>query len=196
MTTEAVKIITHSDDAFDRLPEQYRDNPRMVAYARIFGAQAQDLEDAFYDILENAGLAAAFGPILDQIGEIVGQPRNGLIDQKYRVRIFAKIGQNVSKGTAEDLIAIFKALMQADRVYYNDLFPAGAYLTAIGTDPVGTIAEIRDALENSKPAGVKMAYFLSVDANSFSFLDDPDPSGLGFGDSTDPLVGGVLATIL
>lgn len=189
------KITTHEADALDRLPEQYRDRPKMQALVSIMGARSQELEDAFFDIIQNGSLAEASGPVLDQIGDIVGQPRQGRNDQKYRVRLFAKIGQNVSKGTGEDLIAIFKALMQADRVYYNPLYPAGAYLTAIGTDPVGTIEEIRAALEASHSGGVSINYFVVVEAASFSFLDDPDPSGQGFGDYNDADVGGTFATI-
>lgn len=194
--SEIVKIETHADDAEGRLPEQYKGLPKMVALTRIFGDQAQELEDAFYDILTKGSLSLAFGVLLDQIGDIVDQPRNGLDDASYKVRLIAKIGQNVSNGTAEELVFIYQTLMQADRVYYNPLYPASASLTAIGVDPVGTADEIRAALDLSHVGGVSLDYLASVDAISFSFFGDPDPNGEGFGDSTDAAVGGTLATLI
>jgi hypothetical protein len=190
-----VKTTTHASDALDRLPEQYRAQPKIASLISISAARSQELEDALYDLLSKGSLSDAEGPILDQLGEIVGIARSGYEDAKYKIRILAKIGQNISNGLPEDLISIFKLLMQADRVYYSPLYPAAAYLTAIGTDPVGTIEEIRAALEDSHAGGVSIDYFVVVDAASFSFLADPDPSGQGFGDVDDAEVGGTLATL-
>lgn len=193
---EIIKVTTHTLDALDRLPEQYRDKPKIRALISVIGSRSQELEEVFFAIIGSGGISGGTGSQLDQIGDIVGQKRSGREDGPYRIRILAKIGQNVSKGTAEDLISVFKLLMQADRVYYNPLYPASAYLTAIGTNPVGTIEEVREAMQHSHAAGVSIAYFLVVDGVSFSFLDDPDPNGQGFGDVNDPSVGGNYATIL
>lgn len=194
--SEIVKITTHGDDAVDRLPTQYREKTGMEALARLSGDQAQAIEDALYEMIEDGSIGAGHDYLLDQIGDVVGQPRFGRADDTYKIRILAKIGQNVSRGTGENLIAIFKALMGAERVYFNPLYPAGFYLTAIGGTPVGTIAEVRAALEQSHTGGVKLRWIESAPSVSFSFLDDPDPNGQGFGDLNDLAVGGTLATIL
>lgn len=190
------KITTHAPDAQARLPEQYRDKPKLLALIAAVGAQSQVLEDVLYDLLQNGSLSTASGAALDQLGDIVGQDRGGRTDDKYKIRILAKIGQNISRGTGEDLIQIFKALMQADLVYLNPNYPAGASLTAIGSDPIGTIDEIRAAMEQSHAGGVSIDYYFTTPAVAFSFADDPDPAGQGFGDFNDATVGGTFATIL
>lgn len=194
--SELVKITTHADDAVDRLPEQYREKPKLSALVRAYGTQAQALEDVFYEMIEANNLFDAVGAELDQIGDIVVQPREGRSDQRYLVRILAKIGQNVSKGTGPELIRIFKLLMQATRVYFNPLYPAGFSITAIGYDPVGTSVEVHAAMDLSRMGGVGIDFIAVAPAvGSFSFFGDPDPDGEGFGDYNDPEVGGTLASI-
>jgi hypothetical protein len=190
------RITAHTLEALDRLPEQYRDKPRIASLVELIGDRHQQLENSFFSILNSEGLAGGEAAELDQLGDIVGQKRGGRSDAAYRLRILAKIGQNVSKGTAEDLISIFKLLMQAERVYYNPLFPAAASLTAIGTNPVGTIEEVRAAMEQSAAAGVSFDYFVITESTAFSFLEDPDPNGRGFGDVNNPGLGGYAATLL
>jgi hypothetical protein len=190
------KITTHEEDALDRFPEQYREQPNLAALASIAGTRAQTIEDLLYEIQSTGSIADSYSAFLDQIGEIVGVARGGFDDVSYRLRIIAKIGQNVSEGTGENLIAIFKTLMRASKVYFTPLYPAGAYMTAVGADPLGSIDDVKKAMDFSHTGGVSLEYFISAAAAAFSFLDDPDPSGLGFGDSTDGSVGGSFASIL
>lgn len=194
--SEIVKITTHGDDAVDRLPQQYRGKPGMEALARLAGDQQQALEDADFETLSNGNIALGYDYLLDQIGDVVGQKRESRTDAVYRSRLFAKIGENVSKGTGENLISVFKAIMSANRVYFNPLYPARCYLTAIGGTPAGSITDIYAAMNASHTGGVKIYYLASAPAVSFSFLEDPDPDGEGFGDYTDGSVGGGFATIL
>lgn len=193
--SELVKITTHVDDAIERLPEQYRGKPKLEALLRGYAERTQTLEDVMFEVLRSGALVNAYGAILDQIGDIVDQPRGGRNDAKYKLRIVAKIGQNLSRGTAEDLIQIFKTLMQADRIHYTPSFPAGLNLTAIGVDPVGTTDEVKAAMEFSHAGGVAINLYSVVDSISFSFQGDPDPNAQGFGDYNDSSVGGALATI-
>lgn len=188
------KTTTHAADAQARLPEQYRGKPKLLALIAAVGARSQVLEDALYDLLTNGSLSSAVGATLDQLGDIVGQERGSRTDAKYKIRILAKIGQNISRGTAEDLIQIFKQLMQANLVYFNPDYPAGATLTAVGSDPVGSTSEIRDAMDQSHAGGVAITYFFTTPSVAFSFADDPDPAGQGFGDYNDASVGGTFAT--
>lgn len=191
-----VYIPNHADLAQARLPTQYVDKPNITALVRIFGDRAQGLENVLYDLISSGGVVSGHDSLLDQIGDVVGQLRNGLSDADYKLRLFAKIGQNVSKGTPEDVIRIFKLLMQADRVYYNPLFPAAFSLTAIGGTPLGTMTDIKNAMNSSRIGGVSIDLFASAGSIAFSFSDDPDPNGQGFGDYNDGTVGGVLAQVL
>lgn len=196
MSQVVTHITDHESQAIARLPQQYVGKPNITAMATIFGDRHQTLEDVFWDMLSNGGLANSHDTMLDQIGEIVGQPRNGMTDVLYRVRIAAKIGQNVSKGTAEDVIKIFKILMQADRVYYRPNYPAGFTLTAIGGTPLGSMSDIKAAMNASRMGGVSIDLYTTTESVAFSFSDDPDPAGQGFGTVADSSVGGSFATIL
>lgn len=190
------KIENHADLAEGRLLEQYKGKPNIVASVRMDGDRYQVLEDIGFDIFENGSITKGHDAILDQEGTIVDQPRNGLDDDLYKIRLIAKVGQNTSKGTPEDLINIFKNLMQADLVYYAPLYPAGMTLTAIGGSPLGTIDDVKQAILASLTGGVSIDLFTSANSISFSFFGDPDPNGQGFGDYNDNTVGGFLAEVL
>lgn len=194
--SEIVKITTHEEDAISRLPEQYKGKPKFERLVRAYGTQAQALEDVLYEMILANNIFYATGAELDQIGDIVIQPRDGRLDDAYRVRILAKIAQNVSTGTGEELIRIFKLLMQARLVYLNPIYPASMQINAVGFDPVGSAAEIKAAMNASRVGGTSFDFFaVAPDEDSFSFLADPDPKGKGFGTTADPLVGGYLASI-
>lgn len=196
MSQPITHIVDHEAQAVARLPQQYVGKPNISAMATIFGDRYQTVEDVFWDMYSNGSLANAHDTMLDQIGEIVGQPRNGMADPLYRIRIAARIGQNVSKGTAEDVIKIFKILMQADRVYYRPDYPAGFILTAIGGTPLGSMSDIKNAMNSSRMGGVSINLYTTTASVAFSFSDDPDPAGQGFGTVADSTVGGSFATIL
>lgn len=96
----------HVTDGLNRLCQQFKDKPNIVALLTIFLQRYQDLETAFWQLLTQRGIYVAEGVQLDAIGKIVGQPRNGLGDDDYRRYIFARILTDKSDGIIEDLIAI------------------------------------------------------------------------------------------
>lgn len=72
--------------------------------------QVQEASDAAFDVYALLGIRTAFGFRLDQIGVLVGEPRNGLGDELYRTRLFARVATNNSEGTVEDLIRVAKLI--------------------------------------------------------------------------------------
>lgn len=188
------RITDHADLAVDRLLAQYKDDELMVARIRAFGAQAQEIEDALWQILDLSNLDAATGAVLDRFGVLLYQERGAMTDEEYRARLRLRIIQLQSQGTAEELIYIFKTLMRCDVVQMVEFYPADfVLLTAIGADPVLDTAEILDAIQKAKPAGVGNVIAIET-GNPFVFAGDP--TGSGFGDATDPDVGGEFATIM
>jgi hypothetical protein len=67
---------------------------------------AQDIEDALQQLKTERWVDTAVGDQLDIIGRIVGQPREGRVDDDYRRFIRARIATNNSDGTFEDLITV------------------------------------------------------------------------------------------
>jgi hypothetical protein len=72
----------------------------------------QQLEDQFWALYQATFLATATDIWLDYLGNIVGQPRQGLADGDYRACIYGRIIANRSDGKVEDLIAICRAVLQ------------------------------------------------------------------------------------
>lgn len=193
---QLTQITDHADQAEARLLQQYKGKTNIIAGVRMFADEIQELENIGFDIFENGSISKGHDAILDQEGTIVNQARNGLDDDIYKLRLIAKVGENTSRGTPENLIQIFKTLMQADLVYYRPNYPAGMTLTAIGGTPFGSIDDVKQAISASLMGGVSVDLFTSTDAISFSFFGDPDPNGQGFGDFNDGTVGGYLAEVL
>src|SRR5262249_42034837 len=64
--------------ALDRLCQYAKDKPNIAALLSALVAPAQDVEDAFQDLLTKRGIETGEGVQLDVVGKIVGQKRNGL----------------------------------------------------------------------------------------------------------------------
>lgn len=108
-------IADHAQQAKDRLAEEYKNQPNLAALLDAFNRQTQALEDAFWALFTERGVSAAYGAQLDVLGKIVGQARNGLADEDFRLWIIAKIKLNNSSGTPEEIYDILN-LVKPDAV--------------------------------------------------------------------------------
>lgn len=196
-------ILTHVDDAKDRLLEQYKGKPLIEGVICALGQQFQDLEDVLFSLIDGRKLANAIGTQLDLIGTIVGLPRaTGLSDDRYRILLTVKIGQNTSQGEPENLISTYGLLTGASSIYYQNLLQASVLVaTNINIDPNNDpddVAFLYDNLESVVAGGVRIDYLVcfSPDSDAFAFAgDNVNSPGLGFGNTLDPNVGGKLAKI-
>lgn len=105
------EITSHCERGKLRLLAQYQDKPRLAAVLCALLDEVQETEQLFADLRPNFTLDAALGAQLDAIGDLVGEPRNGLGPDAYRRRIRARILVNASAGRADDLIAILVLLV-------------------------------------------------------------------------------------
>lgn len=88
--------------ALSRVIEQYRNSTKFLAMIRLFAAEATELQDAQWSILDGYGLDDATGRALDVIGEIEGLPRP-LIDSEIFVYFgFAGASGAASFGDLDD----------------------------------------------------------------------------------------------
>lgn len=67
---------------------------------------AQEIENALQQLLTLRGVDTAEGAQLDVLGRVVGQLRNGMVDDDYRRLIRARISVNRSKGTIADVLTV------------------------------------------------------------------------------------------
>lgn len=148
--------ILNYDIILDLLLEQYKDSTNFKALIQADDKQANDIEQALFEIRDLYTLENATGVQLDVIGSIFNLTRDGKTDTEFRVYIQQVISIG-SSGTPESIIAALKALYGASYVTYTPEYP-GKY--RVNTDAEITLEE----LQSLSPAGVQgflLCYILS-----------------------------------
>lgn len=189
-------IDNHIEQGFNRLITQYKQKPNVEGLISSLVLPLQSLEDSIKFYFENHSIFDATGIHLDSWGTVLVEPRFGLNDSDYRIQLLAKVAQNFSEGTAEDLISMFKTLTRAAYIVYSEIYPAEVSITAVDVDLIGDSARIRSVLDLAKAAGVRITSAIVTAANVFSFDADADPNSKGFGDLNDLSLGGEWASII
>lgn len=170
------QITDHADQAKARLSQQFIGKTKVEALVDALLAPIQDLETALWDLLTKRQLDTAEGQQLDDIGEIVGEQRNGRIDTDYRRFISARIAVNRSRGTIPELLSITESILDdgaIDTVFDND-GPATVVLRLGGTDvPDTTVLDILIYyLRQTVAAGVRIIIeWSSVDFGDAFYWD-------------------------
>lgn len=188
------QITDHVAQSKARLREQYKNVPEIVALIDSWTGQIQELEDIIFAMSVNRSVLQGEGVQLDLIGQILNVPRDARNDDDYRIALLAKIAQNVSSGTPEDVISIFKLITESAKVYLSNNYNGEVYLLAdhpLTQDEVN--AMLRD-MYRVVGAGVRIQGLGSFDPDdSFAFAG-PDLAK-GFGSVYDNTKGGKLATL-
>lgn len=178
-------IPDHEDRAVADLYFQHRYKERIPALARAIAGAFQTLEDAAFDLLVSTTLSAAAVDQLDLWGKIVGEKRRALDDDDYRRFIQARILANLSEGSTDRMIRVFRLITGADSVRFFSHHPAGFRLTAYTSAPLSERVRdrVRDMMESIRPAGVGMSLTESLDGDlAFS------TSGAGFGSNFSRMI--------
>ena len=115
----------------------------------------QELEKVFSDLYYLRSLDHAIGVQLDGIGDLVGQPRNGLPDDEYRGAIKFRIFLNKSSGEPETLVALVSFITDADKVRIWEIPNATVQLFTDGSFIPENIVEATEAVAS---AGVNIEY--------------------------------------
>jgi hypothetical protein len=195
---EITQITTHETDALGRLIQQYKGKPNIEALISVKALRMQELENAFYAIKDRLNIATQVGVQLDRIGDIVGQPRNGITDDViYRLFLNAKIGLNSSNGDAEKIISIWNLLSQSTQTQLIENFPAEISLLSNNKMDDAIVLLAYDLIQQVASAGVKIVLLGYYDPDAPFAFEGNDPTGKnkGFGDDLDPTVGGKFADV-
>lgn len=126
-------LVPYEETTKKFIPEQYKNSARLLGIINSILAQCDDLEIAFFEILEAISLQDAIGPALDYIGAVVGVERIvGETDESYRTRIIA--GKSISGlPTPEALRNVIKFVTGIENVGLYPCWPAGMYFVLGGT---------------------------------------------------------------
>jgi len=170
---------------------QFQDKPRIKDAIEVFCNDSQDLENVFFDLLSKRGIDTSMGFQLDVLGEIVDILRNGLSDEDYRIKIKAKIAQNISNGDPESIIYIFKLLTNVSSLELLERSYASYGIHSNYSNINNDIDTIWNIVEASSLAGVQCIEMVKTSINTFRL---GNISTLGLSSLSNPSSGGILAT--
>lgn len=161
---------------------------RIKSLLRVRSDRTQALEDSLWDIYYHMFLDTATGFDLDRFGAIVGEPRLGRADERYRLWIKARGRANRSAGRADDLLEILRLVLGPDAfIDYHDIPDRNAEVVITVVANTSELAQIGAILRTVVGAGIRLDLIGSPysPGETFSFsanvAGDPGP-GLGFGD--------------
>lgn len=166
---DLVTIPSYYNEAISRLTHQFVNRPRIYALIAAYMAQVQLLEDNMYAVfIERLIQNNPTGDLLDKLGEIVGQPRDGQLDPEYRIFITARIKTNRSDGHRETLIAITNLLINMSGPIKVREFQPKAVEIEVDNVPVNPFIIWHEFLEQAKAAGTNLKFFFSMTTSALT----------------------------
>lgn len=178
------------------LTSRYADpiqTPNVQGFVRALATRLQQIENDYWSflnavILDNHPMAGGPWAILDQIGAIVGEPRNGRTDADYVPALRLRIRINNSNGLAEDIIQIVALVVLG--AAYSEWYPAAweVDLTPTGPQSTSIVNALITDLGEAAEAGTAGNIRTQVSTKTLFLLGDSTTpgQGTGWGDSTNP----------
>jgi hypothetical protein len=162
----AIEEVDLQEEVEGRIVEQFKNKDNILAIVTYLTTQVTQLQTMFLQLAVLYQVASAEGEQLDGIGQIVGEERFGRSDEQYRPALLARIRLNLSRGTAEDIIELVRAVAgESAIVKIREYFPASfiaEVIDAVDPDTIDlTTAGILVA--SGKPAGVGGGVHFHVD---------------------------------
>lgn len=165
------RIVGQVARGLGRLPDRLKKQPFLVAFVTVILKEVQECSDAFYDLWFYRQLDNAFGDALDQWGDKIHLPRNGLGDGQYKIRLKVQLLVLRSSGTIPELLQIFNTLAPLPRtVDFTPKWPAAQEIFIHGASPDGD--ELSDILQSAAAGGVKstLRWSRAEDVDTFCCL--------------------------
>jgi len=152
----------------DRIYQQFKGTLWAPNLADMLGTSANQLQaaavamlslwsiDTITDDATSPAYGIGRGAQLDRIGRLVGQARAGADDDHFRYYLRARIAANRSRGTVDDLIRVFQAMLGATELPLYVPGGNASMVVRLSTPITDAVAEIaRQFLHVAKLAGVR-----------------------------------------
>lgn len=185
------------------LTSMYAKQPNVRNILTAILSQRQLLENVMFQVYSGRNLRGAAlyalpvtNSVLDAIGALVGQPRDGLSDAQYQPIIFLRAAVNRATGRATDWSKFAQILLGFSGggvEYYQGEASFFFFVGDMLIDPVVVASVLFDAVPNGIGPGV-FAYSTWVDGNDFMW-GSTYSAGAGqgkWGSHYDGTVGGLL----
>lgn len=166
--SELTQITDYSSN-LDLLLEQYKKSVKLKGMIDSQNDQADDLEQALFEIRALFYIDTAEGVQLDVIGAIFRTTRNGLSDTAYRAKIKFN-GSLASSGEPEIIISILYALYSATIVHYIAAHPATPAAYYLLTDANISYAQL-NVISPSGVQGYKLNPLVFADGTEVEYAD-------------------------
>lgn len=190
------KVSTHVETAQDNLTSMFRGRKNIMGMVLAFVKRSQKLEDVQQTLLaafanwQDDTLTLSF--LLDLIGKVVGESRNGRTDAQYIPALQIRIQINRSDGTNPSILNILDLL--GGRFEAFDWYPACYEVTVMDA---GHFEAIAADMEDAKPLGVQACIALHPNLDGALRLGSvTDTVGArGYGSVTDVTAGGSMSHV-
>lgn len=187
-------VTLHTPLALLRLIEFWKNKPNLRGVLANYTDEIQLLENAVWDTINKRLLDNATFAQLDVLGAIVGEPRDGLADDPYRVRIRVRILINKSFGTVPDVIGVLKLADTAAFHYVR--YGTAAFQIYYDAPPSSAAAgQLARFLRETRAAGVRCSVVvptsLTRGARWGSIYDGSLNASIGWSSHYDGTVGGL-----
>lgn len=171
------QITDHDAQALARLAAQFESSTNLRALVSVGAAGAQDAEDVLWALYTERLLSDAEGEQLDNLGAIVGQPRDTATDDQYRARLAGRILANRSDNTVETLLSIVRAVLgstvEATLTQYQ---PAAFEIDVSGEVSADDAEVLAGLIADARAAGVNGRLISSTEPDADTFTTQ-DPIG-------------------
>lgn len=201
--TTANDIDTHVQDGLNRLVYALSCAPEFEKMLTIFLEKVQEMEDVIKDVRPAPlfDIDTAVGKQLDQLGNLLGLPREGWNDATYRVYLRTQALLILpDRRTQRRLLEVIRSLMDTDAgtIFYQEFRPKSYLVQVAGIDLDTLITWLR-FIERCRPA-TYIAYILWNPDDAFGY-DDSTATVVtdveGYSDATDTIdVGGPYSAII
>lgn len=189
------RVTDHVRAGLSLLLQQYTGLPRIEGWATSYLNRVQELEDAIWSVIVGRLIDDAVGVQLDVLGRLVGQRRNGVGDEPFRMRVRARIRANRSNGHPDDIIAValLASGVSLDQLTYTDLYPASFRVELSSVTDATLATVLTELITLAKPVGVGAAVSFSAYPDSETFAcavgDTPTTDAArGWAGTDDPTV--------
>lgn len=159
---------------------QFQETNTLSGIIEAMNIQAQDYENAIFELRDEFWLTIAKGNQLDIIGSILGLERASRTDSEYRIALQAWINISLGSGEPEIIISAINLLYNPNELEYIPNYPAKYYLFLWDTTLEESIDVNKDILDSLSPLGVEALQIEPLYFGSLSAFSGEDvPISLG-----------------
>lgn len=145
----------HAVEAISHLIDFFKYGPRNQEVLKTIGLQLQELEDMYWAMYHAFDGDTAVGDQLDILGRLVGEKRQGRVDDDFRAAVKVRILVNISNGTIPELLKISETMVPTASVLIAEVAPMTIqvnFSTLTGT----TLRTVFQILRKAKAGGVRL----------------------------------------